>query len=82
MKKLEKIGGFSQQIKPGSDKKPLNGYEPPTFECHGLSIITLGGSPGAEDSGAAGAENPLGGSSGGSSTYSNDTYSAYDDNDF
>ncbi len=44
-------------------------YECPRFSCHGLSVITLGGTPGAEDSGAPGAENPLGGS-----TYSNSDY--------
>ena len=37
-------------------------YEVPRFERHDLATITLGGSPGAGDSGAPDAESPFGSS--------------------
>jgi hypothetical protein len=39
-------------------------YEAPRFQRHCLATITLGGSPGAGDSGAPTEENPFGGSTG------------------
>lgn len=39
-------------------------YEPPAFDVHALRLVTLGGTPGAGDSGAPGSQDPLGGASG------------------
>lgn len=35
-------------------------YVPPSFECNRLAMITLGGSPGAGDSGADNTQTPFG----------------------
>ncbi len=51
-------------------------YEAPRFLVHDLAVITLGGSPGAGDSGAEGTENP---GEGGNTTSVDDDENLYDD---
>lgn len=34
-------------------------YEAPSFQCDALRLVTLGGTPGAGDSGAPGSQDPL-----------------------
>ncbi len=51
---------MSNQKKAPKATADCNGYEPPSFQCSSLALITLGGSPGAGDSGAEGTEMPFG----------------------
>jgi len=57
--KTAKTGGCRLETK--SLKPDRASYVSPRFTCHGLSVITLGGSPGSQDSGAPGTQDPLGG---------------------
>ena len=52
-------------------------YQPPSLTCHGLSVITLGGTPGIGDSSPANTNPPIAGLYDDRSAYDD-----YSDNDF
>ena len=55
---------MSDQIRSPSVADERLQYEAPSFQCDTLALITLGGSPGAGDSGAENTHMPFGSSSG------------------
>ncbi len=51
---------MSNQKKAPKATADCNGYEPPSFQCSSLALITLGGSPGRADSGNPDTQSPFG----------------------